>query len=89
MTRKLVRELEVSDPEVRHFYEAHREDLYRNLPFDSVKSAVRKRVLQEKRLKLLPEHVALLTRGMTVRKYPEVIHRFYQRVYRKEEVATD
>ncbi len=89
MTRKLVRELKVSDSEVRHFYQAHREDLYRNLPFDSVKSVVRKRVLQEKRLKLLPEHAALLTRGMTVRKYPEVIHRFYQRVYRKEGVATD
>ncbi|MDZ7373896.1 MAG: peptidylprolyl isomerase [candidate division KSB1 bacterium] len=85
MTRKLVREVSVSEAEMRDYYERRRADLFRSVPFDSVRTLIRDRLLDEKRRRLLPEHLQQLAQGMAIRKHPEILHRYYERLYREKE----
>jgi parvulin-like peptidyl-prolyl isomerase len=85
MTRRLVRDVSVGDKEIEEYYESRKADLFRSVPLDSVRAYIRDRLMDEKRAQLLPQYVASLTRGMVIRKHPEVIHEYYRSVYRKEE----
>ena len=77
LVRRLSRGVRVSDEEVRRFYEKRRADLFKNAPLDSVRGFIRQRLLEEKRLRIVPDLVAKLTEGMRIQKFPEVIHRYY------------
>jgi parvulin-like peptidyl-prolyl isomerase len=83
LRRDLVAAVGVSDAEVRDYYEHHRES-FANAVFGQYESIVRDIVRREKRAQAVPDFLRRLPENREVKKYPEIIHRFYDDVTNKK-----
>ncbi len=82
LRRKCVREVAVGEAEVRALYEREGQSTYFGAPFDSVRSMMHERLVREKKDRCIPDFVNSRLDQMKVRLYPEIIHQYYDSVYR-------
>jgi len=75
----LIKNVDVTDEEVRNIYNS--KSRFQNIPYDSVKTYIRKERIKEKRRQIIPRFVREQLNGIRVEKYPERIHAYYDSVY--------
>jgi hypothetical protein len=83
--RALIRNVKVTEEEVRMAYREKEISQFQNIPFDSVKSYLQKELLKEKKRQAVPEFIQEKLSRVILEKYPERIHAFYDSVYRRSD----
>ncbi len=78
--RKLVREVTVTEDEIKAYYSRKKDKKFQKVEYETVKEMIRKQLEQEKRRNVVAEFIAQIEKKLTIRKNPELIHRFYDTV---------
>ena len=79
LRRDMVSQVQVGDDQVRAWYEAHR-DQFPNAGYEQYEKIVRDIVTRERRSQAVPEFLRQLPQNRHVKKYPAIIHRYYDGV---------
>lgn len=83
LRRRLVREAEVSNAEIRARYEES--ETYSRAPFDDIRPLIRKELLAEKKMSSVTGTIRRLRQENPVRTYPDIIHGYYSRFQQNEQ----
>jgi len=82
LRRDLVEEVSVTEPEIKEFYRKNIEK-FSGAEIDQVEKIIGDIVKRKKRADAVPKFLAQLPENRSVKKYPEIIHRYYDSILNK------
>lgn len=81
LRRQVVRDITVNEDEIRTYYQANQATKYSNVSYDSVKNFIREQLLINKRQEAIANYIMQLSSNLEIKKYPELIHAYYDSLY--------
>ena len=81
LRRQLVREVQVTDTEIRIEFEKNVLPDHPRVEFDSTRDVLKEQLLQSKKQSAVPNYIDSLRQNLHIKIFPEVIHQYYQSIY--------
>ena len=82
LRRGIISNVKVTDQEIRDYYERNREK-FKGAEFDQVEKMIHDILARKKRSEAVPEFIGQLPETRSLKKYPEIIHRYYNSILTK------
>lgn len=79
LRKKWVKEVSVSDNDLKNYYDTHKEN-YKGASFETMKGAIEKIVLGDKKREIVFDKLAILKSKLKVKKYLKPIHDYYDAI---------
>lgn len=78
--RKLVRDVTVTEDDIRSYYDRYRDEKYQSLDLASVHDLIRDRLVSEKKAAAIPAFIQELSRDLKITRHPEIIHPYFDQM---------
>lgn len=77
--RRLVAGVEVDEYEIKNYYNEHRKS-FKDAKYEDCRPVINELIMKNKKSAVIPLFVKSIEKNMTINKYTEVIHRYYDKV---------
>ncbi len=85
LRRRLVREVKVADTEIESYFNENKAE-YKQASFESVYPIIKNKLIRKMKQDVVPNFVDSLTKGFTIKRYPEVINEYYDSLIGKSKL---